>query len=207
MSDIPMPSTRRSAPAAARNREPIAAVLREELPERGLVLEIASGTGEHAAHLARAFPALEWQPSDADSDALGSIAAWREAEGLANLHPPIALDASAADWPIAAADAILCINMVHISPPEAAEGMIAGAARTLASRHAPLILYGPYLEDEVNTAPSNLAFDEWLKARDPRFGLRKLGWLDMMAQAAGFARTRRLAMPANNLVLVYRRRI
>jgi hypothetical protein len=196
---------KRHAPAAERNREPIAAVLTEELPARGLVLEVASGTGEHSVHFARTFPALEWQPSDPDSDARDSIAAWCEEAGLVNLLAPIELDASAPPWPVARADAVLCINMVHISPVAATGGLLAGAAALL-EPGAPLIVYGPYLEDEVETAPSNLEFDAWLKRRNPEFGLRRVAWLDDMAAQHGFRRTRRVAMPANNLTLVYRQR-
>ena len=195
---------KRHAPAAERNREPIAAVLTEELPAEGLVLEVASGTGEHAVHFARTYPRLTWQPSDPDPEALESIAAWRAEEGLANLREPVLLDAAAAGWPVVAADAVLCINMIHISPDAATEGLLAGAAALLAPG-APLILYGPYLEAAVETAPSNLEFDAWLKRRDPGFGLRSAEWLDELAAARGFARTRRVAMPANNLTLVYRR--
>ena len=196
---------KRHAPAAERNREPIAAVLTEELPAEGLVLEVASGTGEHAVHFARTYPHLAWQPTDPDPEALESIAAWRGEEGLANVRAPVVLDAAAGEWPVAAADAVLCINMVHISPLAATEGLLAGAAALLAPG-APLILYGPYLEAAVETAPSNLEFDAWLKRRDPGFGLRSAEWLDERAAAHGFARTRRVAMPANNLTLVYRRR-
>lgn len=195
---------KRHAPAAGRNREPIAAVLTEELPQAGLVLEVASGTGEHAVHFARTFPNLAWQPSDPDPDACQSIAAWRSEEGLANLLAPVALDACSPDWPIEQADAVLCINMVHISPVAATEGLVAGAARLLAPG-APLILYGPYLEAGVPTAPSNIEFDASLKARNPQWGLRSAEWLDELAAKEGFRRTRRVAMPANNLTLVYRR--
>ena len=139
------------APAAARNREPIAEVLASELPEGGLVLEIASGTGEHVVHFARRFAQLDWQPSDPDADALASIAAWRAHEGLANILTPVLLDASAADWPISTADAIMCINMVHISPVEATLGLL-GHAADLLPQGAPLVFYGPYIEDEVVTA-------------------------------------------------------
>ena len=195
---------KRQAPAVERNREPIAAVLGEELPGEGVILEVASGTGEHAVHFARIYPGLAWQPSDPDPEALASIAAWRAEEGLANLCEPVLLDAAAPAWPIAAADAVLCINMIHISPLAAAEGLLAGAAALLA-RGAPLIVYGPYLEAGVETAASNVEFDAWLKRRDPGFGLRSAEWLDERAAAQGFARTRRIAMPANNLTLVYRR--
>ncbi|HEU4650476.1 MAG TPA: DUF938 domain-containing protein [Croceibacterium sp.] len=196
---------KRHAPAAARNREPIAAVLTEELPVTGLVLEVASGSGEHAVHFARTFPALVWQPSDPDADSRASIEAWRAAEALANLLPPIALDAASPRWPVPRADAVVCINMVHISPVAATEGLLAGAAGLLGAG-APLVLYGPYLEATVDTAPSNLAFDESLKARNPAWGLRSVEWLDAHAARHGFDRTRRVAMPANNLTLVYRRR-
>jgi hypothetical protein len=195
---------KRHAPAAGRNREPIAAVLTEELPAVGLVLEVASGTGEHAVHFARTFPGLAWQPSDPDADSRSSIEAWRAAEGLPNLLPPVALDAAAPVWPISRAAAIVCINMVHISPISAAEGLVAGAAEILPPA-APLILYGPYLEAGVPTAPSNLAFDASLKVRNAEWGLRSVEWLDQLAATHGFSRTRRVAMPANNLTLVYRK--
>ena len=195
---------KRFAPAVERNRESIAAVLTEELPAEGLVLEVASGSGEHAVHFARTYPRLSWQPSDPDPEAIASIAAWRAEEDLANLREPVLLDAAAADWPVVAADAVLCINMIHISPLAATEGLLAGAARLLASG-APLVVYGPYLEADVPTAPSNLEFDAWLKRRDPGFGLRSAEWLDERAAEYGFTRARRVAMPANNLILVYRR--
>ena len=194
---------KRHAPAAARNREPIAAVLAEELPEAGLVLEVASGSGEHAVHFAQVFPGLQWQPSDPDPAAGESIAAWRGEAGPANLLAPLALDAASPDWPIARADAVLCINMIHISPVAATEGLFAGAARLLAPG-APLILYGPFLEAEVETAPSNLEFDAGLRARNSDWGLRTAEWLDALAGEVGLRRTRRVAMPANNLMLVYR---
>jgi hypothetical protein len=196
---------KRRAPAAERNREPIAAVLAEELPPAGLVLEVASGTGEHAVHFARRFPQLRWQPSDPDQGARESIAAWRAEAGPANLLAPLQLDASAPVWPIDRADAVLCINMVHISPPEATEGLLTHARRLLPAE-APLILYGPFLEDDVETAPSNLAFDASLKARNPHWGLRPVSWLDLLADRCDLVRTRRVEMPANNLTLVYRRR-
>lgn len=196
---------KRHAPAAGRNREPIAAVLAEELPPAGIVLEVASGTGEHAVHFARTFPGLSWQPSDPDPDARASIAAWREESGFASLLPPIEIEATAASWPLARADAVLCINMVHISPVAATEGLVRGAARLLAV-DAPLVLYGPYFEDRIETAPSNLAFDADLRARNAAWGLRRAEWLDDLARSHGFERTRRVEMPANNLTLVYRRR-
>jgi hypothetical protein len=196
---------KRHAPATARNRDPIAAVLAEELPERGVVLEIASGSGEHAVHFARLFPQLDWQPSDPDRDALASIAAWRDEAQLPNLRPPVALDAAAAKWPAVRPDAVLCANMAHISPPQATEGLFAGAGRLLPAG-APLVLYGPYIENDVDTAPSNLAFDADLRRRNPSWGLREVAWLDELGHAHGFARARRVAMPANNVTLVYRRK-
>lgn len=195
---------KQTAPAAARNREPIAQVLAEELPQGGLVLEIAAGTGEHAVHFAAAFPVLQWQPTDPDAVALQSIAAWREEAGLPNLRAPLALDAASAQWPLSAADAVVCVNMIHISPWASAEGLFAGAARLL-GQGAPLVLYGPYLEDDVETAPSNLAFDQWLKDKDPRFGIRRIEDVDALAAWHGFTRTRRVEMPANNLMLTYRK--
>ena len=194
---------KRHAPATARNAEPLAHVLAGELPEKGLVLEIASGTGEHAVFLARHFPKLRWQPSDRDEEALDSIRAWASEAALDNIADPILLDAASAEWPIEHADALLCVNMVHISPWEATEGLFAGAAEVL-GRGAPLILYGPFIEDGVETAASNLAFDRSLKDRDPRWGLRRLDDLDRLAGRHRFVRTERHAMPANNLVLVYR---
>ena len=196
---------RREAPAAARNREPIAEVLAEELPSAGLVLEVASGTGEHAMHFARRFPQLDWQPSDPDPAAIESIDAWREHAALENMLAPLELDATADDWPIEAADAVVCINMAHISPVAASEGVLRHAARLLPPG-APLIFYGPFIEDGVETAASNLAFDASLKARDREWGLRAVDWLDERAQAHRFELTRRVAMPANNLTLVFRRR-
>ncbi|MDG6078731.1 DUF938 domain-containing protein [Erythrobacter litoralis] len=195
---------KRHAPAAARNAEPISEVLAHELPQSGLVLEIASGTGEHAVFMARGFPHLDWQPSDRDADGLASIEAWREDAGPANLLPPIAIDASAPTWPIDHCDAILCINMVHISPWSATEGLLRGAGRLLANDR-PLILYGPYIEQDVETAPSNLAFDASLKARDSAWGLREVSAMDRLARANGFRRSARYEMPANNIMLIYRR--
>jgi hypothetical protein len=195
---------RRSAPAALRNREPIAEVLGEWLPARGLVLEIASGTGEHATYFAERFPALDWQPSDVHPDALASIATWCGAAGLPNLHAPIVIDASTPNWPIDHADAVLSINMVHISPWPSALGLLDGAARLLSSG-APLILYGPWLQDGVAAAPSNLAFDADLKRRDPSWGLRLVEEFAAEAGNRGFDLLETREMPANNLMLRLRR--
>jgi hypothetical protein len=192
------------APATIRNRAPLAAVLDGELPESGTVLEIASGSGEHAIYFAERYPDLVWQPSDPSSEALASIAEWRAEAGLANLLAPVRLDAGGPEWPIDRADAILCVNMVHISPWSATEGLFKGAAELLPVK-APLILYGPYLEAEVQTAASNLAFDESLRARNSGWGLRNLRDVDALANGMGFNRSRRVEMPANNLTLVYRK--
>lgn len=196
---------KRHAPATGRNSAPIAAVLEDELPALGTVLEIASGSGEHALFFARRFPDLLWQPSDLEADALASIRAWSEKGQAENLLPPIELDASSGRWPIQRADAVMCINMIHISPWAAAEGLLAGAGAIL-PQDAPLIVYGPFLEAELQTAESNLAFDASLKARNPAWGLRDRTELDKLADAAGFVRSARHVMPANNLMLVYRRK-
>ncbi len=201
--EAPAEGAQRSAPAALRNREPIAQVLGEWLPGQGLVLEIASGTGEHAVYFAERFSQLEWQPTDIHCEALESIRAWRDAAGLANLREPLLLDAAANDWPIDRADAVLSINMVHISPWKSALGLIAGAARLL-PRGGPLILYGPWLKDDIPTASSNLAFDADLRARDSDWGLRRVeDFADAARDVFELAPARR--MPANNLMLLLRR--
>lgn len=195
---------RRHAPATQRNSAPLADVLARELPAEGCVLEIASGSGEHALFMAKNFPDLDWQPSDQDAGALSSIAAWRDASGPDNLRAPIAIDASKGDWPLFDAAAVLCVNMIHIAPWAAAKGLFAGAGRVLVPG-APLILYGPYLERGVPTTQSNLDFDRSLKDRDPQWGLRELSAVDQLASQHGFAQTARHQMPANNLTVVYRK--
>jgi len=189
------------APATARNREAIRDVLATLLPASGVVLEIASGTGEHAVHMARAFPAIAWQPTDVDDRALASIAAWRDEAALPNLRAPLRLDVRDATWP--AANAIVCINMIHISPWEATLALFAGAARTLAPGEL-LYTYGPYRFDG-QTAPSNEEFDRSLKSRDPRWGVRDV--TDLRAAAVGFTFVQAIAMPANNHSLVFRRAV
>lgn len=192
---------RRQAPAAARNVGAIGDVLADWLPAHGLVLEIASGTGEHALAFANRFPELNWQPSDPDPLALASIAAWRT-DATPNLLEPIALDAGSPHWPIYRADAILCINMVHISPWVSALGLLDGAARMLGP-DAPLILYGPWLVDGEQPAPSNLSFDQDLRRRDPRWGLRLVSDIEREAVPRGLALVELRPMPANNLMLVF----
>ena len=196
-------SDRLHAPATLRNREAILAVLREALPSSGLVLEVASGSGEHAAYFAAALPGLDWQPSDPDPAALASIEAWRSEAQLPNLHPPIMLDAAAA-WPVSKADAILCINMTHISPWEATLGLMDGAGKTLRAGGL-LYLYGPFIRDEVETAPSNLAFNASLKARDAHWGLRRVEDVIAAAEGQGLTLDQLVEMPANNLSLLFRK--
>ncbi len=195
---------RRSAPAALRNRDPITDVLRFWLPPGGLVLEIASGSGEHAIHFARAFPALDWQPTDPDPRARASIDAWARGAALANLRPVLDLDSSASDWPVDRAAVIVALNMVHISPWAAALGLLDGAARILAM-DSPLILYGPWIEAGVKTAPSNVEFDHSLRDRDPEWGLRSVEKFAAEAERRGLTLVDRRAMPANNLMLLLRR--
>ncbi|MGO1075241.1 DUF938 domain-containing protein [Inquilinus sp. CA228] len=199
-----MTDHRQQAPAAARNRDPILAVLRGVLPRTGTVLEIASGSGEHSLHFARALPGLVFQPSDPNPEARHSIAAWAAESGLANLRPPLALDAAAASWPVSTADAVLCINMIHISPWAATEGLMRGAVAILPPG-GPLYLYGPYRRAGVPTAPSNEAFDRDLRQRDPAWGLRELEAVAALAAAAGFSGPAVTEMPANNLSVVFRR--
>lgn len=193
------------SPAVARNRDPILAVLRRFLPDHGTVLEIASGTGEHAAYFAAHLPHLTWQPTDADPDALASIAAHRATANAPNLRAPIEIDVTAPVWPVTRADAVVSINMIHISPWSAAQGLMTGAAKLLAGSSV-LYLYGPFKENGEHTAPSNAAFDASLKARDPRWGVRDVGDVRKLADGHGFDFVERVAMPANNLSLVFRRR-
>ncbi|MDJ0388009.1 DUF938 domain-containing protein [Roseomonas sp. E05] len=195
---------RRSAPAALRNRGPILEVLREQLGDSGLLLEVASGTGEHALHIAAALRGWIIQPSDPDPSARASIDAWAQEAELPNLLPALALDASAAEWPIAAADAVLCINMIHIAPWHATLGLLAGAARILPAG-APLVLYGPYRQQDVPLAESNAEFDRSLRERNPEWGLRELETVTEAARAAGFTAGPVVPMPANNLTVVFRR--
>ncbi|EJU09489.1 DUF938 domain-containing protein [Novosphingobium resinovorum] len=196
---------RREAPATARNRDPILSVLRDVLPVSGHVLEIASGTGEHAIHFAAALPDLVWQPTDPDANARASIAAWGEQAELANLRAPLELDAASHEWPITEAQAVVCINMIHISPWTATEGLMAGAARVLESGY-PLVLYGPYRREGLTLEPSNAAFDEDLKRRNPEWGLRSVETVRACALDNGLAFDSLVEMPANNLMLVFRKR-
>ncbi len=201
---MPRTDARLHAPACERNRDPILRVLEEVLPEEGVVLEIASGTGMHAVHFAARLPAIEWQPTDPDEAALASIAAWREAEPSPNLRTPLLLDVLSQSWPIERADALFNANMIHISPWETTPALFEGAARIL-SAGAPMVLYGPYRREGRHTAPSNAAFDESLQARDPRWGVRDLSRVVEVAGERGFAHERVVEMPANNLCVIFRR--
>lgn len=194
---------RLTAAAAERNKDAILDVLRRVLPPRGLVLEVGSGTGQHAAHFARALPGLEWQPSDPDPDHLESIRAW--IEGLANAREPLDLDVRRKPWPIERADAVLCANMVHVAPWAAAEALVAGAGEVLGAGGV-LFLYGPFRRFGRHTAPSNEAFDASLRASDPQWGVRDLEAVTELAGTAGFDVEEVVEMPANNLSVVLRRR-
>ena len=196
----------RHAPATLRNREPILAVLKRVLPATGVLLEIASGSGEHAAFIVPRLPlGLQWQPSEASVDALADIDAYAREAVCSRIHPAILLNTCNADWPVQSAEAALCCNMVHIAPWEAAEGLFAGSSRILANG-APLILYGPFKRNGVHTAPSNQSFDDGLRARDPHLGVRCLETeLVPLGKKSGFALDEVVAMPANNLTIIFRR--
>lgn len=185
--------------ACERNKVPIAEVLDEVLPASGTILEIASGTGQHAAFFSARYPHLTWQPSDQDERYLRSIEGVVQSVERKNLKAPLVLDTTQA-WPIAQCDAIFCANMIHISPWKATEGLFAGAGRVLA-RGAPLITYGPYRIDGRQTAPSNVQFELHLKSLDPRFAIRDIGELEALGEEHGLHLQNRIAMPANNFVL------
>jgi hypothetical protein len=192
------------APAVARNRDPILAILRQMLPHQGTVLEIASGSGEHALHFAANLPALMWQPSDVDPLALKSIAAYRAGAALPNILAPLEVNVQAPTWPITRADAVVCINMIHISPWSASEGLFRGAGRVLPPGGV-LYLYGPFQEHGRHTAPSNEVFDASLRARNPEWGVRDLDEVSELALRNGLQMIERIAMPANNLSVVFQR--
>jgi len=193
------------SPAARRNKGPILEVLKRVLPESGAVLEIASGTGEHVVHFAEALPGLVFQPAEMDPAALGVLRLRRDRAKLPNIAPPLVLDVREPTWPVTRADAVLCINMIHIAPWTAAIGLLRGAAAVL-PRGGPLVLYGPFFRADAPTAPSNTAFDLSLKARDPDWGVRRLEDVTAAAAEQGLDLAERIEMPANNLVVVYRRR-
>jgi SAM-dependent methyltransferase len=194
------------SPSAARNRGPILDVLARVLPREGRVLEIASGTGEHAVHFARGLPGIVWQPSDPDEASRASIAAWIAEEKLPNVLAPMAIYATANDWGVekGAFDAVVSLNMIHIAPWEAALGLVAGAARVL-KPDGVLFFYGPFMRDGEHTAPSNETFDQSLKSRDPRWGVRDVNAVAREAQARGFSLCEIEEMPANNLCVIFTR--
>ena len=198
------------APAPWRNRQPILDVLARILPAEGLVLEIASGTGQHAGFLAPRLAPRRWQPSDLDSGMFDSIRAWGgeaadDAAGEAKIYPPIILDASAETWPIERADAIVCINMIHIAPIDACSGLLAGAGRVLPPR-GPLFLYGPFMRNGAHTAPGNQRFDALLRSQDARWGVRDLDTIAVAASDHGLVLDETVEMPANNLSVIFRKR-
>ena len=195
---------RQFRPHVPRNRDPILDVLRLILPPKGLVLEVASGSGEHAAYFAQNLRALDWQPSDPDQEALASATAHRAEASLPNLLPPLHLDVTAAQWPVDRADAVICCNMIHIAPWTACEGLIAGSARVLPTGGL-LYLYGPYKIGGRHTAPTNQAFDERLRAQNPAWGIRDLDDVTALAARHGFALAETVPMPANNLSVIFRR--
>jgi len=199
---MPIDDARQISSAAERNKQPILDALKRVLPPRGNALEIASGTGQHVAHFAAGLPAWTWQPSDSDAGAIASIAAW--SVGLPNVRAPLRLDVMTLPWPIETVDAIYCANMLHIAPWPACAALMRGAARHLGPDGL-LVTYGPYLLDEQATAPSNLAFDADLRARNPQWGVRRLDDVVTQAQAAGLALKERNAMPANNMLLIFAR--
>ncbi len=195
---------KREAPAAARNRQPILDVLQPHLPEKGLVLEIASGTGEHIVHYAAARPGLTFQPSDPDAGARASVDDWVRTLGLGNVKPALEIDVTRETWPVERADAVLCCNMIHIAPWEAAVGLVTGAGRLVPSGGL-LFLYGPYRRGGRHTAPSNEAFDSDLKRRNPAWGVRDLEAVIELTDLHGFAAPEIVGMPANNLSLLFKR--
>jgi SAM-dependent methyltransferase len=200
------PGARRDAPHALRNREPILAVLSEWLPERGVVLEIGSGTGQHVTWFAERLPGLVWQPSDPDPGMRASIAAWSAEGGAANLRPPLAIATTDADWGVDEPDlvAVLSMNMIHIAPWAAGQGLITGAGRLLPAGGL-LYLYGPFKRGGAHTAPSNAEFDAMLRGRDPAWGIRDLEEVTALAEAHGLGLETVIEMPANNLSVIYRR--
>jgi SAM-dependent methyltransferase len=195
---------RRYHPSAERNKGPILAVLSRVLPPAGTVLEIASGTGQHVVHFAAALPQLTFQPSDPDPASRASVAGWIAEIGVGNVLPPLDIDVRRPDWGVEAADAVVCVNMIHIAPWACAEGLIAGAARQLPP-NGPLVIYGPFKRGGAHTAPSNAAFDASLRAQDPDWGIRDLEAVQALGEAHGFVLEEIVEMPANNLTVILRK--
>lgn len=194
---------RRHSPASERNRDPLLGVLRRVLPSRGLLLEIAAGSGQHAAYFSDALRGLTWQPTDPSPESLASIDDWRK-ESAGDQRPALRLDVHEHPWSVPQADAVLCVNMIHIAPWSACEALLSGSARAL-PEGGPLVLYGPYKRDGAHTAPSNEQFDAWLKSQDPRYGVRDLGEVSGLAARQGFRLDEVVPMPANNFTVVLRR--
>ena len=193
------------SPSAERNRAPISEVLSRELPERGVVLEIGSGTGQHVMHFARAMPNLIWQPSERDMDCLRSIRAWLLVEALSNVRPPLHLDVNTLPWPVDSAVALVCINMLHIAPWSAAEALFSGG-QSLLSGGGLVCLYGPFKRQGRHTSPSNKDFDALLRRQDPKWGVRDLDEVSGLADVKGFDLLQTHEMPSNNLTIVFQKR-
>ncbi len=198
-------SLRRHAPATLRNREPVLSILHDILPDSGTVLEIASGSGEHVAYLAPHFPGLEWQPTDIDRDNFASIQSWTDDVG-GNIRAPVYLDTRESSWPTDTVSAIMCMNMLHISPWDSAVGLMAGARRVLGTDGI-LFIYGPFRQRGVAFAPSNASFDEFLQMQDPAWGVRDLDDVEALANKHGLVLEKVVEMPANNLSIIFRRRV
>jgi hypothetical protein len=190
--------------AAERNKGPILDVLRDVLPTQGVVLEIASGSGQHVVHFAKALPGLTWQPSDPEQVLRASIASRIEEEALSNVNAPLDLDVSRQPWPLASADALVCINMIHVAPWSATDALFAGSA-SVVSPDGVVVLYGPYRRRGRHTSQSNERFDADLRAQDRAWGVRDIEAVSQAAVARGFMLTDVVAMPANNFTLVFRR--
>jgi cyclopropane fatty-acyl-phospholipid synthase-like methyltransferase len=193
------------SPSAERNKGPIAGVLQRVLPESGSVLEVSSGTGQHAVHFARAMPHHVWQPTECDAACLQSIAAWLATEKLENIKAPFYLDVHNKVWPAAHVDAIVCINMIHIAPSSATNALFRGAS-TIMNSGGELVLYGPFRRQGQHTSPSNESFDRLLRAQNPEWGVRNLDDVAHAAEKAGFDVRESCEMPANNLTVIFRKR-
>ena len=201
---VPGLDARRYAPAAERNRGPILEVLRRLVPHGARVLEVASGTGQHAAFFAAGLPATRWQPSEGDPSAIASITAWAQSEGASNVCEPVVLDAASPDWPAGTFDVVYCSNLIHIAPWTCALGLLCGAQRHL-SPGGLLVLYGPFRVDGRHTSQSNAVFDRGLRAQDPRWGVRDLREVEEKAAERNLSFREKVQMPANNLVVVFER--
>ncbi|OJX79576.1 DUF938 domain-containing protein [Magnetospirillum sp. 64-120] len=197
---------KRDYPATSRNKGPILDVLRRWLPPEGVVLEIASGSGQHASWFASQMPGLTWQPSDADAACLPSIDAWgQESDAAHRIRPALHLDVAALPWPLQPVDAVFCANMIHIAPWTAAQALAQGAGLALRAQGL-LVLYGPFKIDGRHTAPSNQDFDDDLRRRNPLWGVRDLADFGALAQQAGLDHVETVPMPANNLCVIWRKR-